>query len=247
MKKVVFLGSKPIGLFCLNYLLEKSKELEVEVIAVFSNDNNTFGGGSFRELCSLRSIPFYSSIEHLKEVKKPIEYLISVQFHEILKKEHLNRVKERAVNLHMAPVPEYRGCNQFSFAIYNQDLSFGTTLHIMDEGIDSGDIIAERRFNISSEISVEELLNKTIEESKILFEKNLMRIFDAEFSPKKQRGKKRIYYRKDIKKLKEINLSDSEEEVDLKMRASFMPGFDPPHIIIKGKKYYLIPEKSYSK
>ena len=22
-----------------------------------------------------------------------------------------------------------------------------------------------------------------------------------------------------------------------------MPGFDPPHIIIKGKKYYLIPEK----
>ena len=75
----------------------------------------------------------------------------------------------------------------------------------MDEGIDSGDIIAERRFNISSEISVEELLHKTVEESKILFEKNLTRIFDAEFSPKKQ-GEKRIYYRKDIKKLKEINL-----------------------------------------
>ena len=36
--------------------------------------------------------------------------------------------------------------------------------------------------------------------------------------PKKQREKKRIYYRKDIKKLKEINLSDSEDEVDLKMR-----------------------------
>jgi len=245
MKKVVFLGSKPIGFFCLNYLLEKAKEVEVEVIAVFSNENNKFGGGSFRELCEVKNIPFYSSIDKLNEIDQSIDYLISVQFHEILKKEHLNTAKERAVNLHMAPVPEYRGCNQFSYAIYNQDSSFGTTLHIMDEGIDSGDIIAERRFNISSTTTVEELLNKTVQESKKLFSNNFMKIFDPYTNLKKQKGKGRIYYRKDLKKLKEINLNDSENDFDLKMRASFMTGFEPPFIIVKGLKYYLIPEKNY--
>ena len=243
MKKVVFLGSKPIGLFCLNYISEKSKEYKIDILAVFSNENSTFGGGSFKELCDSKGIPFYTDIQNLSEIKEPIDYLISIQFHQILNKNHLNHARIRAVNLHMAPVPEYRGCNQFSFAIYNKEDTFGTTLHIMNEGIDSGDIIAEKRFNIHSGITVEELLELTVKESMSLFSENFSVIFDQKRELTPQIGPSRTYYRKDIAKLKEIKLQDSEDEIDLKMRSSFMPGFKPPYIIIKDKKYYLIPEK----
>ena len=245
MKKIIFLGSKPIGYFCLKHIIDKSKEFDIKIVAVFSNENKRFGGASFRELCKEKNIPFYSTIDNLTKIKDPIDYLISVQFHEILKSEHLCRVKKRAVNLHMAPVPDYRGCNQFSYAIFNKEEQFGTTLHIMDKGIDSGDIIAERRFKIKPKISVDELLNQTIEESKILFVSNFDKIFDLTFLPIPQQGKGRIYFRKDIEKLKEIRLSEGEEILSLKMRSAYMSGFSPPFIRIKNEKYYLIPEKNY--
>lgn len=246
MKKVIFLGSKPIGYFCLNHIIQKSLEFDIHIVAVFSNENNKFGGDSFRELCKEKNIPFYTTIESLSKINEPIDYLISVQFHQILKAEHLRRANKRAVNLHMAPVPEYRGCNQFSYAIFNKEKQFGTTLHLMDEGIDSGDIIAEKRFDISLKITVQELLHLTIEESKTLFVSNFHKIFDLKFKPIPQKGKARIYYRKDIKKLKEIKLNEGEQVLSLKMRSAYMPGFSPPYIMIENEKYYLIPEKDFN-
>ena len=246
MKKVVFLGSKPIGYFCLNHILEQAKNLDIQIIGVFSNENKKFGGESFKSLCGQHQIPFYTEIKDLDLITDEIDFLISVQFHQILERKHLKRAKKRAINLHMAPVPEYRGCNQFSFAIYNRAESFGTTLHLMDEGIDSGDIIAERRFNIDAKIKVKDLLTLTVEESKILFTSNISKLFDLSFKPISQKGTGKTYYRKDIEKIKEIKLYDSEEVIELKMRATYMPGFEPPFFIVKNKKYHLTPEEDYS-
>ena len=53
------------------------------------------------------------------------------------------------VNLHPAPLPRYRGCNSYSHAIINGDRSYGVTLHKVDAGIDTGDIIDGYSFAIS--------------------------------------------------------------------------------------------------
>lgn len=52
------------------------------------------------------------------------------------------------VNLHLAPLPEYRGRFSATHAILHGS-EYGVTLHYVDEGIDTGPIIAERRFPIS--------------------------------------------------------------------------------------------------
>jgi methionyl-tRNA formyltransferase len=46
------------------------------------------------------------------------------------------------VNLHPAPLPYYRGCNSYAHAIDNGDTQYGVTLHYVDDGIDTGPIIA---------------------------------------------------------------------------------------------------------
>ena len=69
----------------------------------------------------------------------------------------------------MAPLPEYRGCNQFSFAIYNGEKEFGTTIHKIDTGVDTGRILTERRFAILDDWCADELIDYTINESKKLF------------------------------------------------------------------------------
>lgn len=48
------------------------------------------------------------------------------------------------VNLHLAPLPQYRGFYAFTHAIANGEDSFGVTLHYVDEGIDTGPIIATK-------------------------------------------------------------------------------------------------------
>lgn len=48
------------------------------------------------------------------------------------------------VNLHLAPLPAYRGFYAFSHAIANGDDDYEVTLHYVDEGIDTGPIIATR-------------------------------------------------------------------------------------------------------
>ena len=53
----------------------------------------------------------------------------------------------------------------------------------------------------------------------------------------KDRGSN-IYYRKDIVKLKEINLNDSAEIIARKVRATAMPGYEPPFAIVDKKKLY---------
>ena len=71
-------------------------------------------------------------------------------------KESIEKAKEITVNLHMAPLPEYRGCNQFSYCIINEDNFFGTTIHKLEEGIDSGPILFEDRFSIPDKLWVNE-------------------------------------------------------------------------------------------
>ena len=63
----------------------------------------------------------------------------------------------------MAPLPKYRGCNLFSFDIYNQEKIFGTTLHVMNSKFDSGDIISQRLFEIDPNHLGYELYLKTVE------------------------------------------------------------------------------------
>jgi methionyl-tRNA formyltransferase len=53
-----------------------------------------------------------------------------------------------AVNIHGGLLPEYRGGHVMNWAIANGELETGATLAYLDEGIDTGPVIAETRFPI---------------------------------------------------------------------------------------------------
>ncbi len=245
MKKIVFLGSKTISKECLKILINNQDSCNAEIKGVLTKNEQV------RDLAQKNNLPIVDNVEDLLKVKD-IDILIVVQYGKILKKEHLDLAKQIAVNLHMAPLPEYRGCNQFSLAIINKDKVFGTTLHKMESEIDSGDIIAERRFKISPEIYVKELYDLTVEHSLKLFSSYILNIIKGEYElipQEKYEGKrgKSIHYRKEIEELKKIDLSWPREKIERYIRATSMPGFEPPYTIISGKKVYFLPEYLYEK
>ena len=96
---------------------------------------------------------------------------------------------------------------------------------------------------------METLYNKTFKESVILFTENLGNIISGNYKRIPQsdfKNKKTYFYkRKDIEKIKKIDLTWSKEKVNRYIRATSMPGFNPPYTYLNGEKIELELGKDY--
>ena len=72
----------------------------------------------------------------------------------------LNSVKDGFINVHPSMLPKYRGGNPYSRVIMNGESETGVTIHFMDEGFDTGDIIAQKAYHIHSKATMGTLFNE---------------------------------------------------------------------------------------
>ena len=251
MKDIVFLGSKEVGYWCLSHLLENAGALGARVVAVLTNDRKIHSSDhpTVRDACDSFSggaIPVLSSLEEYSTISD-FDILLSVQYHQILKVPHIVKARQIAVNLHMAPLPEYRGCNQFSFAILDGAKEFGTTIHRLEKGIDSGAVMFERRFPIPENCRIRDLFDKTARESVALFKESIGKIVAGTYtltSQKEYVGKRgtSFHLRNEIDNIKRIDLNWGEEKILRHFRATWFPPFPPPFVLEDGKKTDVTPE-----
>ncbi|MBP6456057.1 MAG: hypothetical protein KA275_04940 [Chitinophagaceae bacterium] len=239
--KIVFLGAKPIACECLQFLLNNIVEFNIEIIAISTKENKAFDTEiTLENIALMHNIPLFYDVDEM-----PLcDIIISVQYPFILKQKHIEKATKIAVNLHMAPLPEYRGCNQFSFAILEEKKEFGATLHLIDEGIDSGAILFEERFPIPENCWVNDLFKLTFEASIRLFESKIFDIINENFVAIPQNDlvhqrETSLHFRNEINRLKEIDISLPKNEINKIIRATSMPGFESPYFFQNGKKIFL--------
>lgn len=238
--RIVFLGSKPIGYQCLQFLLDKRTELDIEVVALRTQLRKEFGGDSdLTALAGQYHIPLLDTLDELPEC----DIIYSVQHHELLQNEHIAKAKKVAVNLHLAPLPEYRGCNQFSFAIMDEAVEFGVSLHAIDVRIDHGDLLFEQRFPIPEHCWVNELYELTFNAAIALFRDSLGPLLAGNYKRISQADLRKnrsssLHFRKEIQELKHIDLASDAAAIEKTVRATYMPGFEPPYTFIGGKKVH---------
>lgn len=235
--RVVFLGSKDIGANCLKYLIDRSTELNIDICGLISRKSET--GKQILAIGERFNIPILPSLDEMPEC----DIIYSVQYHELLRQKDIDKAHIIAVNLHLAPLPEYRGCNQFSFAILEEAKEFGVTIHQIDTRIDHGAILFEKRFSIPEKYWVKELFDMAEDKGIELFKESLPYLISGDYIPSPQleiegRAPSKLYFREEIRKIKEISLDLSEEEIAKRIRATMMPGFEPPYCLIDGKKVY---------
>jgi methionyl-tRNA formyltransferase len=244
-KKVIFLGSKPIGYECFAYLISRREELGIEIVGLLTNERKEFGDGfDLRKIAEENNIPTYEEPGAMPEC----DILYSVQYHKILKQQDLDKGRQAAVNLHMAPLPEYRGSNQFSFAILEGKKEFGTTIHLIDSRIDHGDILFQKRFPIPDNCWVGDLYQLTYNASLNLFRQTLAHVINGTYQVVSQDslvGKfgTSLHYRNEMADLKVIDLDWDADNIERHIRATAMPGFEPPFCVIGGEKVYFSKDK----
>ena len=82
-------------------------------------------------------------IDELFFEEHPVDFLVSHGYRHIIKQSDLDRFPRRAVNLHISYLPWNRGAdpNLWSFI---ENTPKGVSIHYLDAGIDTGDIIAQK-------------------------------------------------------------------------------------------------------
>lgn len=240
--RIVFLGSKPIGYQCLQYLIAQKDALDIELVGLRTRIRKEFGeaGSDLSALAAEAGIPLLSSLDEIPEC----DIIYSVQHHELLRAKHIRKAKRIAVNLHLAPLPEYRGCNQFSFAIMDEAREFGVTLHEIDTRIDHGDLLFESRFSIPEHCWVNDLYELTFVAAVDLFKQSLPDLVNGNYTKIPQASllasrPTSLHYRDEISHLKAIDLDEPETVINRRIRATYMPGFEPPFIMVNGQKLTL--------
>jgi methionyl-tRNA formyltransferase len=99
------------------------------------------------------------------------DLFVSMSFNQIFRKKIIDIPKFGVINCHAGKLPEYRGRNILNWVLINDEAEFGITVHYVDEGIDTGDIVKQNVYPIKDTDSYETLLNVAyVECAKILYE-----------------------------------------------------------------------------
>lgn len=79
------------------------------------------------------------------------EFIIVVAYGKILPKTILDLPQRGCINVHASLLPKYRGAAPIAWAIIHGEEKTGITTMLMDEGLDTGDILLQRAIEISKE------------------------------------------------------------------------------------------------
>lgn len=111
-----------------------------------------------------------NSVEFLTKIEEyECDILVSMSFNQIFKKDILSKYK--IINCHAGKLPFYRGRNVLNWVLINDEREFGITVHYVDEGIDTGDIILQQKYDITEHDDYNTLLQKAQKEcARLLYE-----------------------------------------------------------------------------
>ena len=159
--RVLLIGRDSFGKDCLKALLEQGEDL-VGVITVPDKPGQA-RANSTKDFATEAAIPLLLP-PRLKDpqvadwVKSHLPELIVLAFvTDIVPQAIIDIPKYQAINYHPSLLPKYRGGSAINWSIINGETETGVTIHYIDAGIDTGDIIIQERVPIYPEDTVASL------------------------------------------------------------------------------------------
>ena len=229
---VCIAGKNQCAIDALNYLIKINKNFNIVSLVNKSDKGKDCWQKSFKKYSKKRKIKIVK-IHELYNLKKL--YLFSFEYENLLK---VNKFKSKNLfNFHFSLLPKYRGCHTNFYQIFKGEKKSGVTLHKIDSGIDTGDIIDKVNFVIKINDTAFQNYFKLMKYSTVLFKRNFKSIIDENYKIKKQKLKKGSYFsRQSIKYKNLINIKkiDNKMSTHNLIRSLIFPPFQHP--VYEGKK-----------
>lgn len=155
---------------------------------------------------------------------------LSLEFDKIIKP--IKFKDARLYNIHFSLLPAYKGMYTSAVPILNGEKTVGVTLHRIDEGIDTGDIIDQVSFDIEQEDTARDLYDKYMKNGTKLVIKNLEKLIENKEEAYRQPYEGASYYSKDVidySNLK-INLNTTAEQISRQIKAFSFREYQMPKV-----------------
>lgn len=180
---------------------------------------------SYKKFCETHKIQ-ETSLEEAQAIEGLI--FISLEFYKLIKPALFR--SEQLFNLHFSLLPAYKGMYTSCHPILRGEQYSGVTLHKIDEGIDTGDIIAQKRFQLSPRETAETLYHKYNIFGAQLLAENLENIFNLNFNSKEQPAFGSSYFSRKSVNYKSLKIDHTKTayEVDCQYRAYTFRHFQLP-------------------
>ena len=161
--RFAFAGDRDVAVWVLEHLLDEGFRPEalflraakrashadrLAELCAFLPPERVFRGKSFRTEATLIAL---QALE--------LDYIVGIHFPYIVPREVLELPRIGVLNLHPAYLPHNRGWHTPSWAIL-EETPIGATLHYMDEGIDSGDIVAQQTLAVRPDDTADKLYGR---------------------------------------------------------------------------------------
>ena len=229
--KIVFMGTPDFAAKSLEKLIESKHE----ICAVITNSDKPANRGYELQMSPVKKLALDNGLEVLtplkiknnEEIKEKLrsydaDIFVVVAYGKILPKDILDMPRLGCVNVHGSLLPKYRGAAPIQFAVINGDEKTGITTMLMDEGMDTGDMLLKEEYKILDEDTAESVFEKLSELGGNLLLETLEKLEKGEITPIKQNEEEATYC---------TMLSKKDGEMDFNMTTnklfSFVRGMTP--------------------
>ena len=234
MKKIniCIAGNFNLAIECSSFLLKKFKN--IQLYAIFNS--NDYGKDdfqkSFKKFCKNKKNIKTIDIKEAYDIEGLI--FISLHFDKILKTQNFK--SDKLYNIHFSLLPKYKGMHTTAWPIIFGEKETGVTLHKIDNGIDTGDIISQIKFKILPSDNAEKVFLNYIKNGINLFKKNFLDLLNNHFKYTKQNINNSTYFSKSSINFKNINidLNKTAFEIHNQLRAFIFKHYQLP--LVKRKK-----------
>ena len=163
---------------------------------------------------SVNSEDFRKTLIHLNP-----DIVLVGSWGEKIEKETFNIPKTATINAHPSLLPKYRGPNPYFWVIKNMEQTTGVTFHLMDEGFDTGAILAQEEIKIFPSDTGESLKQRVVLIARGVACELLKDLDEDIVIPLQQREEKASYY--SYPEGFELDFKKSAEENFALIRASY--------------------------
>ena len=157
MERVVFMGTPRFAVPTLEALADQEGQ---ELLCVVTQPDRPAGRGrhlavsAVKQAASARGLPVWqprtlrapAAVERLRALSPTV--IVVAAFGQILKPDVLTIPPRGCVNVHASLLPRWRGAAPIPAAILAGDEKTGVTTMLMDEGMDTGPILAQASLSI---------------------------------------------------------------------------------------------------
>lgn len=242
--KIVCFANNNVGLRIVRHLRKTGADIVALVVHESSNQICTDEIIAAAELDSENVITADAlgqadTLEKIAALKP--ECGVSAFFGYILKRPVLDLFPSGIVNLHTSLLPLHRGSRPNVWTIIDKTAA-GATMHLIDEGIDTGPILAQSEFQVcptDTGFSLYRRLENTVVE---LFQNNWDKFANGELKPQRQDDSKASVHRtNDTAQIDRIDLDENFRAGDLIniLRARTYPPHRGAYFEVDGEKYFM--------